>query len=1195
MDQCWHRADKLYRSSEELRHAVHLEDVDGVLEILATRRDCVSFLKQNVQRHHQMPMALGSGHTDVEQKAKAMVLKFHREARDIPALQRISGRVCSFTVDMGTESGIADLGGGTVKSYLPAFMNPAPADEQLQPDVDGLEMFMDVKDQDISENHLFPRALVCPGLDHVSNNMQADLDKHLPNWTEWLPGFTGLSMLLSKRHLLKRLVATCIENTPYSSFKQMFESTLPSTAKWRWGTICKTLPRLLQLYRPLRIVWSASKFQGSDPQVPVNAEGDSNAEASAGGNSETLRIGDITKALQSPFWFAYAHMILAVRDVGNRISAWGSGCACHEWLQPKANAGPGIENSWDIYLAALHREHRLPYDLEGASLSCPLAGKRAPELASGRLKKVLEECIASRRPQVLMKAADLSHELQDVVMRDFQTAVDFIMLCVDVKLGFWQDYPWNLCALVEPGLDDSQRQVKAESLLKDFSELPQDSRAHHRVTSHFLKVGSPLRADLDKLAASHRLCDLPVLQRELSALAFIPVVERVVEGEHSLLHRHAGYRQVTGAYVSCSLRMCEIESLLQSSSGQERMEQAFESVRKPRRIAKLFSFDTHPEWLEQLSRPKQEQHRLGRLSTAIMYSNDVALQFLKLKNIRKLNSQAKRKEMERTVKIQNQFERRGPPSQETILQHFLSQHVASSLQPGKFYSIPVDALQKASNMSSLDSVLALPKDDVSREEQSRADLAPCLQHAPVSLQLPGCQASDHVFFKVLSTSVGNLKTVRRAPAGKRRLHKGDIAVTFHKAENVSDGGHETCLVHAEPLTCSAGGTAIHVLGAVGMDAESVGQVVKWQPGSVGCLTLPNYATQADSALLQRLMAAKAFAGQESGLPDSTSVSGAMRANLQDMEHDGWVVLNSTHGWQLTKKALSSMSVARSVEHPSAFQDLQTSSPALEDQTQYELLKRLRDQGWEWKPLKRGQSTPYTLEGSKTWYSPGCQISKAYVLSLLQAESFLQPGQEIHHGMKAKYYQCLLQGQYESAQALLPAKQHQVQGQAPALEDESAQGPVPLALLPDDDFLWCPPSSVPSGPTEVPVPRDTRSEMQPKRQRLVASRKRKREHLSGQHGDDSDDDVEEIASSASHDTFDSLWNNIGELFDDEGDEEKGSKSSHQNDDEAPGLLPGVGDAASVLGLKDDLPDCNLSPPDPIVSPSPSLEDNEPAPP
>ena len=447
-------------------------------------------------------------------------------------------------------------------------------------------------------------------------------------------------------------------------------------------------------------------------------------------------------------------------------------------------------------------------------------------------------------------------------------------------------------------------------------------------------------------------------------------------------------------------------------------------------MAKLFSFDLHPEWLEQLSRPKHEQHRLGRLATAIMYSSDVALQFLKLKSIRKLNNQAKRKEMEQTVKIQ--------------------------------------------------------------EEQSQADLAPCLQHAPVSVQLPGGHASDHMFFKVLSTSVGNLKTVRRAPASKLRLHKGDIALTFHKAETVSDSGRDMCMVHAQPLTCSAGGAAIHVLGAVGMDAESVGQVVKWQPGGLGCLTLPNYATQADSSLLQRLMAAKAFEGQESGLPD-TALSGAMRTCLQDMEHDGWVVSDSTHGWQLTKKALSSMSVARSVEDPCAFEDC----PALEDRTCYELLKLLKDQGWEWKHLKRGQPVPYTLGGSKTWYSRGCQISKAYLLSLLQAESLLQPGQEIHHSMKAKYYQCLLQGEYESALALLP--QHQVQGQAPALEDES--GPAQLALLPEDDFLWCPPSSVPTGPTAVPVPRDTCSEAPPRRPRHVASRKRKREHLPG-HRDDS---------------------------------------------------------------------------------------------
>ena len=153
--------------------------------------------------------------------------------------------------------------------------------------------------------------------------------------------------MLSKRHLLKRLVATCIEGTPYSTFKPMFEVTAPSTTKWRWGTICKTLPKVLSLYRPLKLVWSAVKFLAGEEQVLV--EEDAVDQGRLAGRDDahdedmaTLRTQDITKALQNPFWLAYAHMILAVHDVGNRISSWGF------WLcMPRMAAAKGQCRAWD--------------------------------------------------------------------------------------------------------------------------------------------------------------------------------------------------------------------------------------------------------------------------------------------------------------------------------------------------------------------------------------------------------------------------------------------------------------------------------------------------------------------------------------------------------------------------------------------------------------------------------------------------------------------------------------------------------------------------------------------------------------------------------------------------------------------------------------------------------------------------------
>ena len=133
--------------------------------------------------------------------------------------------------------------------------------------------------------------------------------------------------------------------------------------------------------------------------------------------------------------------------------------------------------------------------------------------------------------------------------------------------------------------------------------------------------------------------------------------------------------------------------------------------------------------------------------------------------------------------------------------------------------------------------------------------------------------------------------------------------------------------------------------------------------------------------------------------------------------DEWVVFDPACGWQLTKQALSSLPIAQSVESPRSFHDLPPDSRplALKDQACYQLCKALKDDGWVWQRLQKGQSVPYKLEGSKVWYSSGLQISKSYLLCLVQAAS----NQEIHHGIKVNYYQALLDGDYEGASSLLP--------------------------------------------------------------------------------------------------------------------------------------------------------------------------------
>ena len=199
---------------------------------------------------------------------------------------------------------------GSICDYLPGWVQ---VDRLIMEDV-GLDALG-------PGQSTLPNAFLCPGLDHISNNMQSDLDAHLQGFATWLAGFKTLMNLLCRKHLLKRLVARCISGGPFAVLARCFETVVASVAKWRWGTIVKALPQVIDLHRPLSIVWDSRKFAGNPGQ-----DGDGDRRGAEEGE---LNTDELTKTLKDPTWLPYARMLLKLRRVANFISAWGSGCACH--------------------------------------------------------------------------------------------------------------------------------------------------------------------------------------------------------------------------------------------------------------------------------------------------------------------------------------------------------------------------------------------------------------------------------------------------------------------------------------------------------------------------------------------------------------------------------------------------------------------------------------------------------------------------------------------------------------------------------------------------------------------------------------------------------------------------------------------------------------------------------------------------
>ncbi len=144
--------------------------------------------------------------------------------------------------------------------------------------------------------------------------------------------------------------------------------------------------KLVPLLSILAQTWDPQKYSaGVDAQGAARADqqkAQERAEATAGlSKFEPERI---SKAVRNPLFHAYTHMISLVETVPEKLALDCESCVCHEPLLKT--------------LSSYRKAKLLGKHFDGRMTSCPMAGKLAPELVTGRLLETftsvwdLQEC-----------------------------------------------------------------------------------------------------------------------------------------------------------------------------------------------------------------------------------------------------------------------------------------------------------------------------------------------------------------------------------------------------------------------------------------------------------------------------------------------------------------------------------------------------------------------------------------------------------------------------------------------------------------------------------------------------------------------------------------------------------------------------------------------------------------------------------
>ena len=282
-----------------------------------------------------------------------------------------------------------------------------------------------------------PEAVLSPGMLHVMHNLTETMNDELTHFKKWLPGLKCLATLLGKPHLRRRFIATCLQGR-HEPLAATFSRNAPTITSWRWNSIAMVLRYLMPLREPLRACWHETSFARRSVAVSV-------------GEQNKLEIRLVTSTIQSDHWWAYGAMLLALNGWAATISSWCEGCPCHHWLRSQV-----LESQVPMPEGAVERFMQIRNQVllgvallgcDGPDMICPMAGRRAVEVACGHFEKELVRLTDSWRVSFLPACAALSEEDFMLTVREFHVGASHMQSTIQQKLQCWKVLPWKLCAL----------------------------------------------------------------------------------------------------------------------------------------------------------------------------------------------------------------------------------------------------------------------------------------------------------------------------------------------------------------------------------------------------------------------------------------------------------------------------------------------------------------------------------------------------------------------------------------------------------------------------------------------------------------------------------------------------------------------------------------------------------------------------
>lgn len=424
-----------------------------------------------------VPAVLGLGHSKLRNKLSALLHTLKLEVTSNPQLlKRYLDSVVGICTDQGVEAGIfcapnVDLAhflkqeasalDGTISLALqgddkkmlhPLHVPPeiAKLDGKSQQDPSHAQQAQAASSL---TGRLFGNALFIPGMKHCLDNVLSDIWSAMSGRDTFMRQLGSLEFLLRPapyRDKLRSLFFNSDNAYDKTMSEQLRNWTAPSLKSLRWHVVIDFIKQLMKIKEPLCKRWNMGKFVSALPQ-------ERHEEIAEGrGTDPAVNYKRVDTAIASKFFWSYCQLVLDVSKASETLSHWCEGCwyhgdSCHEQ-------------------------------------QCPYKGARAPELASGAHKFLLEACQVSANTRINCVVASMSGHESSILLGDWHAAQARLQLEFQYRLHYWDLLPWKLCALACPSLEIARAMARECKLL--WSNMSDSQkRVAHPMARRFLDPG----------------------------------------------------------------------------------------------------------------------------------------------------------------------------------------------------------------------------------------------------------------------------------------------------------------------------------------------------------------------------------------------------------------------------------------------------------------------------------------------------------------------------------------------------------------------------------------------------------------------------------------------------------------------------------------------------------------------------------